>query len=99
VALFPTAINFGSIPVGQTSPPVSVQLSNVGNRKLLVSAIQISGNFVERNACPKQLGIGKTCTIQATFQPQSTGTQTGAIKINDNALGASQQISLTGVGK
>jgi hypothetical protein len=99
VALFPTVINFGSVAVGQTSPPVNVRLSNVGNRKLSISAIQISGNFVERNNCPKQLSIGKTCTIQVTFQPQSTGTQTGAVKISDSALGASQQISLTGVGK
>jgi len=99
IALFPTAINFGSIAVGKISPPASVRLSNVGNRKLSVSSIQISGNFVERNNCPKQLSIGKTCTIQVTFQPQSAGTQTGAIKISDNALGASQQISLTGVGK
>jgi hypothetical protein len=99
VALFPTAINFGSIAVGQTSPPVKVRLSNVGNRKLSVSAIQISGNFAEANNCPKQLSIGRACTIQVTFKPQSTGTQTGTIKISDDALGASQQISLTGVGK
>lgn len=99
MALWPTAINFGSIAVGQTSPAVNVRLSNLGNKKLSISAIQISGNFVEANNCPKQLSIGKTCIIQVTFQPQSKGTQTGAVKISDSALGASQQISLTGLGK
>jgi hypothetical protein len=99
VALFPTAINFGSIGVGQTSSPVHVQVSDVGNKKLSLSSIQISGNFVEQNNCANRLSIGGTCTIQVEFKPETTGTQTGAIKISDNALGVSQQISLAGVGK
>jgi hypothetical protein len=99
VALFPTAINFGAVKVGQVSPPVDVQLSDVGNEKLLFSNGQISGDFVERNNCTQKLGIGNTCTIQVAFKPQTTGTQTGTIKISDNALGGSQQISLTGIGK
>lgn len=99
VALFPTAINFGSIKVGQTSSPVAAQVSNVGNKKLSISGIQISGNFVQQNNCRQKLSIGATCTIQVAFKPQTKGTQTGTIKISDNALGASQQISLTGVGK
>jgi hypothetical protein len=98
VALLPTEIDFGSIAVGKISSPVNVQLSNVGNKKLSVSAIQINGNFVERNNCGQQLSIGTACTIQVEFKPQKTGTQTGTIKITDNALGASQQISLIGIG-
>ena len=99
VALFPNAIDFGSIPVGQVSSSVSVQLSNVGNKKLSISSIQTTGDFVERNNCGQQLGMDKTCTIQVVFKPHKTGAQSGAINIIDNALGASQQISLTGIGK
>jgi hypothetical protein len=99
IALFPTAINFGPIKVGHLSAPVSVQVSNAGNRKLSISSIKVSGSFVERNNCPQKLGIGGTCTIQVTFKPLTQGTLTGSIQITDSALGLSQQISLTGVGK
>ena len=61
--------------------------------------IQISGNFVQRNNCGQPLNIGKTCTVQVAFKPHTTGTQTGAINIIDSAMGASQKISLTGIGK
>jgi hypothetical protein len=69
VAIFPTAINFGSITVGQHSRPVYVQVANVGNDKLLISSIQVSANFVEYNNCGPKLGIGKTCTIKVEFEP------------------------------
>jgi len=99
VALFPTAINFGSVSVGKMSFPVAVKLSNVGNQKLLVSSIQISGGFVERNNCTAKLNIGKGCTIQVAFKPQTKGPQTGTIKITDSALGRTQEVTLSGIGK
>jgi len=99
VALFPTAINFGSVNVGKISAPVNVQFSNVGNQKLLVSSFQISGSFVERNNCTAKLNIGKGCTIQVAFKPQTKATQTGTIKITDSALGRTQEVTLSGIGK
>ena len=57
VAVFPSAVNFGSEQVGQTSPPISVQISNIGNRALLVSGITVTGNFLEQNNCGTKLSI------------------------------------------
>ena len=96
--VFPTAINFGSVKVGQKSGVVDVQLSNAGNKKLSVSSIQVTGNFVESNNCGHQLKIGQSCTIQVYFQPQMTGAQNGTITIKDNALGTYQRVSLSGTG-
>jgi archaellum component FlaF (FlaF/FlaG flagellin family) len=99
IDIFPAAIDFGSVNVGQTSAAVSVQVTNVGNRTLSAPRVTVSGNFIERNDCDKKLAIGKSCTIGVHFRPQASGTQTGAITIKDSALGGSQQVSLTGVGK
>jgi FG-GAP-like repeat len=96
--VFPTAINFGSVKVGQKSGVVNVQLSSAGNRKLSVPSIQVIGNFVETNNCGRQLKIGQSCTIQVYFQPQATGVQNGTITIKDNALGTYQRVSLSGTG-
>lgn len=96
--LFPTAVNFGSIKVGQKSAVVNAQFSNEGNRKLLLSSIQVTGNFVETNNCGQQLKIGQSCTIQVYFQPQIVGAQNGTIIIKDNALGTYQRVSLSGRG-
>lgn len=96
--VFPTAINFGSVKVGQKSAVVNVQLSSAGNRKLSVSSIQVTGNFVEANNCGRQLKIGQSCTIQVYFQPQITGVQNGIITIKDNALGTYQRVALSGTG-
>jgi hypothetical protein len=98
IALFPTTINFGSITVGQTSPIVTVQVSSVGNKRLSLSNILITGNFVEQNNCGKQLNIGGACTIKVQFKPLRKGTQVGTVKITDTALGTSQLIRLSGVG-
>ncbi len=96
--MFPTAINFGAIKVGQKSTVVNVQFSNEGNRKLSISSIQITGNFIETNNCGYKLKIGQSCTIQVYFQPQIVGAQNGMITIKDNALGTYQRVSLSGTG-
>ena len=99
IAIFPTAINFGSIAVGLHSHPVYVHVANEGNEKLSISSIQVSANFVGSNNCGSKLNIGETCTIKVEFEPHIGGTLTGTVKIKDSALGTIQQISLSGVGK
>jgi hypothetical protein len=47
IDIFPAAIDFGSVNVGQTSAAVSVQVTNVGNRTLSAPRVTVSGNFIE----------------------------------------------------
>jgi hypothetical protein len=98
-SLRPTALKFAGEPVGQTSPPKKVRLSNIGNSKLKISAISVSGDFLETNNCGKGLAIGKSCTIQVSFKPTSKGIRTGELSIVDNAPGKTQKVSLKGTGK
>ncbi len=97
--VWPTALKFAGVPVGQTSLPKKVKLGNIGNSRMKISAITVSGDFLEQNNCGKALAIGKSCTIQVTFKPRAKGIRTGELSITDNAPGGTQKVSLKGTGK
>jgi hypothetical protein len=97
--LLPTALNFGAVPVGKTSSPKKVKLTNTGNSKLKISNITVSGDFLQQNNCGKGLAVGKSCTIQVSFKPKAKGIRTGEVSIADNAPGRTQKIHLKGTGK
>jgi hypothetical protein len=99
INLFPTAVNFGSEPVGQTSPPTNIQVTNLGNAKLSISSMAITGDFLEQNNCGNGLAIGGSCTLQVSFKPTAKGKRTGAVTIKDNAIANPQRISLKGIGQ
>jgi hypothetical protein len=63
-----------------------------------ISSIGVSGFYVETNDCGTTLGIGASCHIQVAFAPNLVGRINGAVTIRDNAIGAVQAVSLTGVG-
>jgi hypothetical protein len=99
VNLFPNAVNFGTVPVGQTSPPASVQLTNVGNAALSISHIAVSGDFLQQNNCPQKLAIGQGCTVEVSFRPTMTGKRSGLLSIKDNAVPSPQRVNLKGIGQ
>lgn len=97
--LHPTALDFGAVPVGQTSSPKKVKLTNAGNAKLKISSITVSGDFLEQGNCGNGLLVGKTCTIQVSFKPTAKGLRTGNLIIEDNASGSPHKVHLRGKGK
>src|SRR5262249_24858375 len=82
----------------QTSQFGSLTLTNSGNASLNISGITISPLFTERDTCIPTVAPGASCDIGVTFTPHGTGTFTGTLSISDNAPGAVQTVSLTGVG-
>ena len=99
-AVSTTEVNFGSNPVGVTSPISVVTLSNWATTSMLVGAITASGDYAAIPKCPKNniLGPGRSCTIGVTLKPTATGTRTGTLTVNDSAQGSPQLVSLTGMG-
>ena len=73
-------------------------LTNIGSQRLRISSIVASTNFSQTNNCGSSVAASASCTINATFQPNGTGTLAGAITITDNAANRTQSVSLTGVG-
>ena len=95
----PTALNFGPVLVGQTSPKRLVALSNIGSSELTVSSISISGNFAfSNNSCTKGVRPETHCNVDVTFTPTALGLETGTLTFTDNAPNSPQTVSLTGTG-
>lgn len=96
VTLAPTSLAFAVQSNGTTSAPQSVMITNSGTAPLVVSSVRASSQFSATGACPASVQPGSACTIQVTFTPSASGTQTGTLTITDNAASSPQTVSLTG---
>jgi hypothetical protein len=101
--LSPSSLSFGSVPVGTTSSPQTVTLTNTGT---VSASFRDPFGFATRGAdwrvfaknphCGKSLAPSKSCTVTVTFTPTATGTRTGFFLVRQGA--ASVQIPLSGTG-
>lgn len=101
VTLTPTSLNFGNQAVGTKSAPQVITVNNTGTSTLVLTGINIAGaagNYAQSNTCAATLNANASCTISITFSPQSVGTLTATLKLNDNAAGSPQEATLTGAG-
>jgi len=98
ISIAPTALSFSQEP--GTSSAQSVTISNFGGSPLNFGNIAATGGFGETNTCPGQLIAGQNCTVSVTFAPSVAGTVNGQLSVNDDSgnLGASQSVTLTGMG-
>jgi hypothetical protein len=101
IALFPQALAFGSVPVGQTSPPLAEQISNPAVAALNLSSFSISGpnagDFNMTTTCSLTIASGKNCAIDVTFSPRAKGSRSATLTIT-SASRVSYNISLNGSG-
>jgi hypothetical protein len=102
VSLAPTSLNFGKMPVGITSAPMNVTLSNTGAGTLLISSIALTGpnpgDYAQTNNCGGSVAPGDSCTITITLTPGATGNRNATLAITDNAPKSPQPVPLTGSG-
>jgi FG-GAP-like repeat/Abnormal spindle-like microcephaly-assoc'd, ASPM-SPD-2-Hydin len=100
--LVPSSLNFGNENVGSTTSPQTATLTNVGSSKLDIKSIGINGNdpkdFAQKNNCPASLPAGKSCQIQVTFTPTTTGTRLASLYVNFQGFGSPQTVGLSGTG-
>jgi FG-GAP-like repeat/Abnormal spindle-like microcephaly-assoc'd, ASPM-SPD-2-Hydin len=92
---------FDGQPVGTTSAPQTVTLTNTGTSALTISNLAITGanasEFAQTNTCGSTLASNASCQVSVTFSPTAiTGGVTPSLTISDDALGSPQVISLTG---
>jgi hypothetical protein len=98
IVLLPTAINFGSSPIGvATAPSQNVTISNTGGVAVSLQTPTITGDFnILANTCGATLEPNFGCTVSISFSPTGSGTRTGNLSIVDSV--GTQTVSLTGVG-
>lgn len=83
-------------PSGQTSAPLTVKITNLGNTALNVSSLSLSGafNFYGYSNCFVPVAPLSSCTVQVTYSAfQQSWTTLG---IYDNAAGSPQGVMLNG---
>ncbi len=96
--LSPASLTFATQAVGTNSSAQTVTLKNTGTAVLTISSITISGDFSQTHTCSTTLAVGSSCSISVTFKPTASGTRTGVLSVSDNAVPATQTVSLTGTG-
>jgi Abnormal spindle-like microcephaly-assoc'd, ASPM-SPD-2-Hydin len=101
IALSPTALNFGSVTVGQTSSPQTVTVSNVSAATVNLTGFAIGGEAtdftISANTCGSSLAAGASCTLNVTFNPTLKGKRSGKLNVSNNG-GATASATLTGTG-
>lgn len=99
VSLSATTLKFGKMPIGQTSKPKTVTLTNTGNATLNINSITKTGDFViQSNTCGSQVLAGASCAVTLAFKPTAKGLRTGVLSFSDDAAGSPQTVALSGTG-
>jgi len=104
ITISPASETFAAQALNTTSAIKAVTVKNTGTASTTISVGAAIGDFAETNTCNAggpgtgMLAAGKTCTINVTFTPATTGTLTGSIAITDQASNSPQSVSLTGTG-
>jgi uncharacterized repeat protein (TIGR03803 family) len=102
VELYPTSWAFGTRPVGTTSAPRRIALTNKGGAAVHITTISIAGanpgDFAQTNTCGMSVASGASCLITITFTPTATGKRTADVSIEDDGGGSPQTAGLSGTG-
>jgi hypothetical protein len=102
VAVAPALVNFGSVPVGKTSPAKTVTVTNAGQRTVNISNIELqgsnAGDFAQTSNCGATLLPGASCTVSVTFTPTAKGLRDANLSVFDDGGGSPQQVKLGGTG-
>ncbi len=103
LSLSPTPEHFEDIVVGETSPPHTFTLTNVGAEASDTLAVSLGGldrsDFaVARDACSgRSVAPGGTCTIDVVFAPTHSGALMGILQVQAS-VGGSVAAALLGTG-
>ncbi len=92
----PSSLTFSSVPLGTTSAPQTVTLSNTGSWPLSVSNVAVTGDFAETNTCSAPIPGNGTCTISVTYTPSGANTSNGTLTIQSYASNSPNVVTLTG---
>src|SRR5262249_53712266 len=107
VTLVPSTLDFGDQPVGVTSQPQTVTLTNFADRALKILSVDLTGAnflatndpvFAQTNTCGTSVPAGGSCTIAVTFTPKHKGPFTGILNVEDSGGASPHSVVLSGKG-
>jgi hypothetical protein len=101
--LAPTALNFGSEPVGQTTTSQSVTISNLSTASVNITGITIANTpadyTISENTCGSSLAAGTNCSLNVSFNPTKKGVRNGKLSVTNNGGGSPTTATLSGTGQ
>jgi hypothetical protein len=96
----PAAPRFGQQPVGVTSSPMPVSLSNTGSAPMVMTGTQISGDYqIQSNQCTSPVAPAAECNVAITFTPTAPGTRNGLLTFSYKGANSPLTVPLTGTGQ
>lgn len=111
LSVVPASLDFGAQPVGATSTPQTVTLTNntsdpipFANSNLAFSGSNPADFASPSNTCGASIGAGASCTVSVTFTPSVASAESATLvitaTITNGGLSSSQafNVSLTGTG-
>jgi hypothetical protein len=101
LTMAPPTLSFGSVPVGNTSPPKTITLTN-NQTTALTFSFTATGNYAAAGSgatpCATSLAAKAKCTMSVTFKPTTAGAISGAVTVTHNAPFSPQEVGLSGTG-
>jgi len=90
LAVTPSPLTWGDIPVGTSSSILFLTVRNTGTGPVVVSSVDVTTGFPEyviiANTCENAtLAPGGTCQVDLVFAPQALGDRTGEVTITSSA--------------
>jgi len=95
----PASLNFGQVPVGTTSAPTTVTITNNGTADAAGLSVtpSIDDLKVGANTCTSTLAVGASCAFAASFAPTSGGPKLGSFRVQ-RLYGTGVNVSASGTG-
>jgi hypothetical protein len=96
ISVSPSAVGFGSVATGTSSPTQAVTVTNSGSAAAPVTSITTTGDFSQTNTCGSSIGAGTSCTVNVRFTPAAVGARSGNLTVV--AAGVTTTVPLSGTG-
>ena len=103
-AISDTALDFGQLPLGSTSPERTLVVSNVGGAQLVVASVVLDGpgaaeyRIVNDGCTGMALDTGDTCSVGVVFAPSRAGRMEATLRVESNSAGGPLAVQLSGEG-
>lgn len=75
------SVTVGSVDVGKTSAPVTVNITNVGNAVATLTVLP-SGAGIAASGCTGTLAPAQACVLSITAAPSAAGAITGSVSVS-----------------
>jgi hypothetical protein len=104
VAFTPTSLSFAAQPIGTTSAPQSITVTNTGNGSLFINSAATRGanpldfTQVSDGCSGLTLAAGTSCSVSINFSPTASGARSATFILTDNAPASPQTVPISGTG-